>query len=87
MPLGRPRKQFLQRGVELRRDREEDQNRGIVDTSLEAPDHIGMHARLEGERLLRQVALFTAFPNFLTETPQDRLRAHTQGSVAEQDTV
>jgi hypothetical protein len=46
-----------------------------------------MNSRLKRERLLAQVSLFTAFPNFFTEASKDRSRAHAQGSISEQDTV
>jgi hypothetical protein len=46
-----------------------------------------MDSGLMRERLLAQVSLFTAFPNFFTEASKDRSRAHAQDSIREQDTV
>jgi hypothetical protein len=40
-----------------------------------------MDSGLERQRLLAQVALFTAFPNFFTEASKYRSCAHAQGSI------
>jgi hypothetical protein len=46
-----------------------------------------MYPRLMRKRLLAQVSLLTAFPNFFTEASKDRSCAHAQGSISEQDIV
>ena len=87
LSLVRAYEQFQHRGVQLHGDRIKNQYAGIVDASFDAPHHIRMDSGLKRERLLAQVALLTAFPNFFTEGSKYRSCAHAQGSIYEQDVV
>jgi hypothetical protein len=87
LPLGRPREQILERGVQLQGKSIENFHRRIVDAPLEPAHDVWVNPRVERKRLLAQVAPFTAFPNLLTKAPQKRLRAHAQGSISARDPV
>ena len=76
LTLGRPREQFQHGGIQFDRNGQQRQNGDVVRTALESSDHIRMNPRLMRQRLLAQVALLAAFPNFFTQASKDRSRAH-----------
>ena len=59
----------------------------LIALDLEAAHLVRMDSRLVRQRLLTQVPLFTALPNFFAKASQDRLCGHTQGSIRDEHNV
>ena len=60
----------MQRRFELHRNRRQNGHGGVINTPLEPPDYVRVDLRIEGKRLLGQVAPFPAVPNLFAKTPQ-----------------